>query len=74
MSLPELGRQVSFNSHKNISNKEAQMNIEIVTTPNEELKESGFGSLKACTSVLESLRKSGYSANLSVCQNMDDLD
>jgi D-alanine-D-alanine ligase len=50
------------------------MNIEIVTTPNKDLKESGFGSLKACTSVLESLRKSGYSANLSVCQNMDDLD
>jgi D-alanine-D-alanine ligase len=33
------------------------MRIEIITTPNERLKETGFGTLKACYSVLEALQK-----------------
>jgi len=50
------------------------MHIEIVTTPNEALKESGFGALKACKSVLFAIQRMGYSARLSVCETKDDLD
>ena len=50
------------------------MHIEIITTPNEALKESGFGSLKACYSVLDAIKKIGYSAKLNVCCNNDDLE
>ena len=42
------------------------MHIEIITTPNEALKESGFGSLAACTSVLNAIKRMGYSASLNV--------
>jgi D-alanine-D-alanine ligase len=50
------------------------MHIEIITTPNEALKESGFGSLKACQSVLKAVQKAGYTARLTVCHNNDDLN
>ena len=50
------------------------MHIEIITTPNEALKESGFGSLKACNSVLNAIQRIGYSARLNVCKSKDDLD
>ncbi len=50
------------------------MNIEIITTPNEALKESGFGTRVACNSVLTAIQKLGYCARLSVCQTEDDLD
>ena len=49
------------------------MKIEIVTTPNEKLKETGFGSLKACQSVLESINKLGHDVKLNVCKSLDDL-
>lgn len=49
------------------------MNIEIITTPNEELKETGFGTLKACHSVLDSINKQGHDVKLNVCKNLDDL-
>lgn len=49
------------------------MNIEIITTPNDALKESGFGSLTACNSVLAAIEKLGYSARLSVCTELCDL-
>ncbi len=49
------------------------MNIEIITTPNEALKESGFGSLKACNSVLSAIQRMGYSARLSVCTTKSHL-
>jgi len=49
------------------------MHIEIITTPNEALKESGFGSLKACNSVLEAIEKMGLSVRLNVCKTKDDL-
>jgi D-alanine-D-alanine ligase len=48
--------------------------IEIITTPNEALKESGFGSLQACNSVLDAIEKTGHSIRLNVCNNKDDLD
>ena len=52
------------------------MNIEIITTPNETLKESGFGTRKACNSVLTALQNKGrgHSVRLSICTTQDDLD
>ena len=50
------------------------MKIEIITTPNEELKETGFGTLKACHSVLDSINKLGHDVKLSVCKNLKDLE
>ena len=49
------------------------MNIEIITTPNEKLKESGFGSLKSCNSVLEAVIKMGHNVVLNVCETKNDL-
>ena len=49
------------------------MHIEIITTPNEALKESGFGSLKACKSVLASIQKTGFNARLNVCKSLKNL-
>jgi len=50
------------------------MHIEIITTPNEALKESGFGSLKACNSVLHVIQRMGHDAKLSVCDSKVCLD
>ena len=49
------------------------MNIEIITTPNEELKESGFGSLKSCNSILQSIAKMGHNIELNICTSKNDL-
>jgi len=50
------------------------MQIEIITTPNKALKESGFGTLKACKSVLDVLQRMGYSVRLNVCETKEHLD
>jgi len=50
------------------------MRIEIITTPNDELKESGFGTLKACNSVLETIQWMGHNVRLNVCKTKDNLD
>lgn len=50
------------------------MKIEIITTPNDDYKETGFGALKACKSVLKSIEKLGYEVNLSVCKTRSSLD
>lgn len=50
------------------------MHIEIITTHNETLKESGFGSLAACKSILVAIQNIGYSARLTVCTTKDNLD
>ena len=50
------------------------MKIEIITTPNIELKETGFGTLKACHSVLESVNKLGYDVKFTVCRCLRDLE
>ena len=50
------------------------MKIEIVTTPNTALKETGFGTLKACQSVFASVKKLGYDVRLSVCKSLEDLE
>ena len=49
------------------------MNIEIITTPNEELRESGFGDLHSCNRVLEAVIKMGHDVVLNICDTKDDL-
>jgi D-alanine-D-alanine ligase len=50
------------------------MNIEIITTPNSALKESGFGSLTACNSVIDAVQGMGHGVRLNTCQTKKDLD
>ncbi|NQY87728.1 MAG: D-alanine--D-alanine ligase [Colwellia sp.] len=50
------------------------MKIEIITTPNQKLKETGFGTIKACNSVLSVINKMGHNVQLTVCKTMVDLE
>ncbi len=50
------------------------MKIEIVTTQNEELNETGFGTLKACNSVFDSIERMGYDVKLNICKYKRDLE
>ena len=50
------------------------MNIEIITTPNNALKETGFGSLTACQSVCDAISKLGHDVIVNVCETLHDLD
>jgi len=50
------------------------MEIEIITTSNNDLKETGFGTLKACTSVLNVIAREGHIVRVAVCETKDDLD
>lgn len=50
------------------------MKIEIITSLNGDLKETGFGSQLACLNVVESIKKLGHTAILSVCSSLNDLD
>jgi D-alanine-D-alanine ligase len=50
------------------------MQIEIITTSNEALKETGFGTLKACNNVLDSIGRLGYTVTLNVCETVTDLE
>jgi len=50
------------------------MNITIITTPNIDLKETGFGAIQACNSVFDSIQKLGHSVEISVCTCLNDLD
>lgn len=49
------------------------MKIEIVTTPNENLKETGFGSIIACNKVLNSIVSMGHNVRLNICKTENDL-
>jgi len=49
------------------------MHIEIITTPNRTLKETGFGSFLSCRTVLNSIKKSGHSCRLNSCESLVDL-
>ena len=49
------------------------MRIEIITSLNNELKETGFGSHLACADVVESIERIGHIATLSVCVSLNDL-
>jgi len=50
------------------------MHIEIITTPNDALKESGFGTLKACNSVLHVIQRMGHNVKLNICESKACLD
>ncbi len=50
------------------------MHIEIITTPNEAMKESGFGTRQACNSVLGAIQRMGHEARLNICRTKGDLD
>jgi len=50
------------------------MHIEIITTPNEALKESGFGALKACNNVLHTIQQMGHDVRLNICRAKEDLN
>jgi D-alanine-D-alanine ligase len=50
------------------------MKIEIITTPNEALKETGFGGVEACNSLLASIKKMHHIVELKVCTSLKDLD
>jgi D-alanine-D-alanine ligase len=63
-----------FNNIRQQAGPENTMHIEIITTPTEALKESGFGSLTACNSVLNSIRRMGHTAELNVCQSKSCLN
>ena len=50
------------------------MKIEIITTKDEALRENGFGNVKTCNSILDSINSMGYNAMLHVCQTIEDLN
>lgn len=50
------------------------MKIEIITTPNELLKETGFGTLIACNNVLEALQLAYSEVSLVICTHESELD
>ena len=50
-----------------------ELKIEIVTTNNEQMKETGFGTMTACRDVLESIQKRFKDAVISLCVNELDL-
>ncbi|MCO4795574.1 MAG: hypothetical protein KC493_17785 [Bacteriovoracaceae bacterium] len=50
------------------------MNIIIVTTPNSNLKETGFGSLQSCGHVMASITEAGHTCSLNLCRTKYDLE
>ncbi len=56
------------------TDKSETMKIEIITTKNEALKETGFGAIKACNSVLDSINLMGHGTILNVCQTREQLN
>ena len=50
------------------------MNIEIITTPNETLNETGFGKLQSCNNVLDALVNKGHFMTLTICKTVEDLE
>lgn len=50
------------------------MNIEIITTPNETLYETGFGSFDSCQNILNSIQKIGHDCRISSCESLTELE
>lgn len=46
----------------------------IITTANEEMKETGFGQMKACNSVLTALKRRFIDVSISLCETKNDLE
>lgn len=61
------------NVHLRTQIKVGCMKIEILTTLNEEFDNTGFGTIQASNSVLDSIRKMGHIVELNVCKTHDDL-
>lgn len=49
------------------------MDIEIATTPNTSLKETGFGGPAACESLREAIQRAGHRVEVHICQTEEDL-
>jgi D-alanine-D-alanine ligase len=50
------------------------LNIEVITTVDSPLTEAGFGSYASCLAVVESIKRSGNTAQVTVCESLADLD
>ncbi|MFT7003655.1 MAG: D-alanine-D-alanine ligase [Sulfurimonas sp.] len=50
------------------------MKIEIITTENSALKETGFGDIQACENVLKSVNSMGHDTTLSTCKTVEELN
>lgn len=50
------------------------MNIEIITTLNAQLKETGFGTELACNDVFTAVKMMGYKVLVTVCESLTDLN
>ncbi len=50
------------------------MKIIIITTANKDMKETGFGSMKDCNSVLTALKKRFIDVSISLCEKKADLE
>lgn len=50
------------------------MNIEIIKTADNTLKEKGFGCYSSCLDVLKAVKRAGNIAQLTVCESLADLD
>lgn len=53
---------------------EYKMNIEIITTPNQKLKETGFGCYLSCLDILDSLQRTTHTIRLTICESLSDLE
>ncbi len=49
------------------------MKIIIITTANEHMKETGFGKMKSCQAVMQSVREKFEDVSISLCKTEDDL-
>jgi D-alanine-D-alanine ligase len=49
------------------------LNIEVITTTDNTLKKTGFGSRSSCVDLVESIQRAGNSVRLTVCECLDDL-
>lgn len=50
------------------------MNIEIITTPNSTLNETGFGNFDSCQNVMDSITKMGHECKIYSCDSLADLE
>lgn len=50
------------------------MKVEIITSRNSKLKETGFGSPLACGDVLDSIEGMGHSGLVTICETLEDLE
>jgi D-alanine-D-alanine ligase len=50
------------------------MTIEIITTPNETLKETGFGTMNASKSILKSIQAMYHTGRINNCTTITDLE